>query len=97
MLVQDPRPIVKDGHRLIEVARRFSSFVALRTAHPDYQDYNETFLIVDETGLLHRRIADRYEGTVHFTAPRLARERLAFFNEVWERSEADPELLRLHL
>ncbi len=97
ILLQDPSRVVSDGHRLVEMMRRLSSYIEIRQPHSDYQDYNEAFLIADGSGLLHRRIADRYEGIGGFHLPLRARELTNFFNEVWLRSELHSELRRLHL
>ena len=97
VLARDFERAVKDGHRLIELARRLSSYVELRKIHSDYQENNETFLLVDDYGLLHRRHATRFEGTFSCKAPLEVRRLRAFFNEVWDRSEADADLRRLHL
>jgi hypothetical protein len=97
ILVQNTERAVKDGHRLIELSRRLSSFVTLRKPHSDFREYNQTFLIADEVGLLRRPIADRYNGTLNFKAPLACREYLEFFNQVWERSEADPDLRQLFI
>jgi hypothetical protein len=97
ILVQDPTPAVKRGHRLIELSRRLSSSIELRQPHPDYSHHNEAFLIADTCGLIQRSLADRYEGTANFNDPVAAQRKLNFFTEVWERSEAHPDLRRLHL
>ena len=97
ILVQDPMPPVKRGHRLIELARRLSSSIELRQPHPDYRRHNEAFLIADRCGLIHRPLADRYEGSANFYDPVEAQRKLDFFTEVWERSEAHPEFRRLHI
>jgi hypothetical protein len=97
ILVQDPTPAVKRSHRLIELSRRLSSSIELRQPHPDYRHHNEAFLIADSCGLIHRSLADRYEGTANFYDPVTAQRKLDFFSEVWERSEAHPEFRRLHL
>ncbi len=97
ILVQNTERAVKDGHRLIEMSRRLSSFIELRKPHYDYREYNQAFLIADEIGLLRRPVADRYDGTLNFKAPLAAREYLDFFKQVWERSEADPNLRQLHI
>lgn len=96
-LVQDPTAPVKRNHRLIELARRLSSSIELRQPHPDYRHYNEAFLIADECGLIHRSLADQFEGTANFYAPVEAQRKLDFFTEVWERSEVHPEFRRLYL
>ena len=68
ILVQDPSPAVKRGHRLIELSRRISSSIEIRQPHPDYRQHNEAFLIADHCGLITRAFADRYEGTANFYA-----------------------------
>lgn len=97
ILAKDFERTVKEGHRLVELARRLSSYVELRKVHSDYQENNETFLLVDDYGLLHRRHAARFEGTFSCKAPLEVRRLRAFFNEVWDRSEPDADLRRLHL
>lgn len=96
ILVQDASRVVRDGHRLLEMARRLSSFIEIRRPSHDYRDYNEAFMLVDGTGLLHRRSADRYEGMASFRQPLRARELGNFFDEVWQRSAPHPDLQRLH-
>ena len=97
ILVQNAERAVKNGHRLIELSRRLSSFIELRKPHHDYHEYNQAFLIADQVGVLRRPIADRYEGTLNFKAPLAAREYCDFFLQVWERSEGDPDLRQLHI
>jgi hypothetical protein len=97
ILLQDPARVLRDGHRLVELARRLSSFIEIRRPSHDYREYNEAFMIVDGTGLLHRRLADRFEGSASFKQPLRARELNNFFDEVWQRSAPHPELQRLHL
>ena len=95
MLVQDSSGIVRDGHRLVELARRLSSRVELRKAHPDFRDANRAFLVVDEIGLILRVPADRYDAVVSFHDGMAARGQTRFFHRVWDRSAPDPELRRL--
>lgn len=97
VLAKDFERTLKDGHRIVELARRLSSYVELRKVHSDYQENNETFLLVDDYGLLHRRHAPRFEGTFSCKAPLEVRRLRAFFDEVWDRSEPETELRRLHL
>lgn len=97
ILAKDFDRTIKAGHRLIEISRRLSSYVEIRRVHEDYRDNNESFLLVDDYGLLHRRHASRYEGVFSCKAPLEVRRLRATFDEIWERSEADADLRRLHL
>lgn len=97
ILIHDSTNVVKNGHRLVELAYRLNSKIKLRKPCYEYRNYNEAFLIADETGLIHRKLADRYTGMANFNNPLEARNLAKFFDEVWEKSEPDPELRRLHL
>ena len=97
LLLQDVEPLVKYGHRVIELSRRLSSMIGIRAIHQDYREYNQAYMVFDERGIIKRRYADRYEGIANFNAPKQARELMAFFNEVWQVSEPDPNLRRLHI
>ena len=96
MLVQDPQTAVRHSPRLIELSRKLSSSIEIRQPHKDYASYNEAFLVADECGLIHRKLADRYEGMANFYAPIEAGRKLKYFTEVWERSETNPEFRRLN-
>lgn len=96
VLVQDPQPPIKRSHRLIELGRRLSSSIEIRQPNEDYRRYNEAFMIADQCGLVHRPLADLFEGSANFYNPVEAQRKLDFFTEVWERSESHPEFRRLH-
>ena len=97
ILVKDSGKAVKYGHRLIPLSQRLTSLIEIRKVAEDYKEYNEAFLIADETGYVHRRHADRFEGITRFNAAKEARELLVFFNEVWRNSAPDTDLQRIYL
>jgi hypothetical protein len=97
ILVKDSCKAVKYGHRLIAVSQRLTSFIEIRKVAEDYKEYNEAFLIADETGYVHRRLADRFDGIASFNAVKEARDLLAHYNEVWKNSAPDPDLRRIYL
>ncbi len=95
IIVVDPTTAIKDGHRLIELGRRLSSFIEFRRPSADHANLPEAFLVADETGLLYRPVASRYEGFADPDNPSEARVRLRLFDEIWERAEPEPEFRRL--
>jgi len=97
ILVQDSGRAVREGHRMIELARRLTTYIHIRKPHPDDRDHPEAFVIADGRGVLHRTLATRYEGTICCNAPLQVRDLQRFFDEAWERSAPDAELRRLHL
>lgn len=97
ILIQDAGNIVKQGHRLVELAYRLSTYIQLRKPNVDHRNFNEAFLIIDGTGFLHRNQADRFAGTASFNHPSRARNLQGSFNEMWDHSSPDPDLRRLHI
>jgi hypothetical protein len=97
LFIVDPRPLVSRGHRLLDLAERLPSFVHVRVAAPQQKEFNEAFLLADRKGYIHRRFADRFEGTANFSDPRLAAALTDRLDELWERGQPDPNFRRLHL
>ena len=97
ILVKDPEPAVKRGHRLIELVQRLSSYAEIRVPALEFSNYNAAFVVVDARGVVHRGLADRYEATVCFSDPGLAGECLRQFDDMWESARQDPSLRRVHL
>ncbi|MGH8402775.1 MAG: hypothetical protein ACRESO_05160 [Gammaproteobacteria bacterium] len=95
IVVIDPTSAIKDGHRLIELGRRLSSFIEFRRPSAEHAKLPESFLVTDETGLLYRPVASRYEGFVDTANSSEARVRLRLFDEIWAQAEPEPEFRRL--
>lgn len=97
ILVREPETVVKQGHRLLELAMNFSSFIEIRKPSPEFADHNEALLVCDATGYIHRQLADRYEAMVKYADRPRAEEFLRQFDEMWETAIIDPNLRRLNI
>lgn len=97
VLVQDSARAVREGHRLIELARRLPSYIEMRNPHADHRYVIEAYLVADERALLYRKQGDRYEGFADVDDPLEARRLAREFDQVWARATPDPELRRLGL
>ncbi len=97
ILVIEPDFIIKHGHRLIELARRLTSHMEIRKVHEDYCNNPEAYLVVDSRGLLHRKLASRYEAVVNFNNPITATELHNQFGEMWDRSKQYMDFKRLYI
>ena len=97
ILLQDGRSAVQNGNRLIELSRRLSSRIQIRRPPAQYRGYSETFLLADDAGFLHRPLYTRYEGNASFNNPGITRRLKQYFLQVWEHSQPDTEMRRLHL
>jgi len=97
ILVRDVARIVRDGHRLLELVRRLPSFMAMRVPAPEHESYNSAFVIADRTGVIFRKHADRYEGTVGFADRREAENLARLFDEMWETAREHPDLRQIRI
>jgi hypothetical protein len=97
ILLRDPTRVVQYGHRLIELMRRLNSHIHIHRVGEDYLNRSDTFMIVDEVGLMRRAVAERYEGIANFNDPAEAAQLRRVFDHIWEFSRPDPELRRLHI
>jgi hypothetical protein len=96
-LLRHTDSVTKSGHRLVNLAQRLSSFIELRVPAREYNEYNAAFLIVDGTGLIYRRHADRFDASVNFNDPHMAQELARQFNEMWQTAVSDVNLRRTSL
>lgn len=97
ILLVSPVSAVKNGHRLVELARRFNTFFEIRRIDEEYANRSDAFLIADETGVVYRLNAERWEGIADTHAPRIAKKYLAVFEEAWQHSEPEPEFRQLFI
>ncbi len=97
ILLQDSHEALRSGHRLIELSRRLNTAVQIRRPSQEYRHFHESLLLADGSGYLHRRNPNRYEGVANFSDPGKVAEWKKYFMEIWERSEPDAEIRRLHL
>jgi hypothetical protein len=97
VLIQNNEKVQREGHRLLELARRLTSKIEIRRPHTDFLDHTENFMIIDKIGYIRRKNAERYEGEANF-CDRLESKLLSeFFSDVWERSEPESALRRLYI
>jgi predicted GNAT family N-acyltransferase len=97
ILIHDSSAAVARGHRLVELARRLDSKIAIRRVPEALADSEATFLCWDGTGYwlqpdhaAYAAVSDPYDPV---QAGRLGER----FTYLWERSAPDPELRVLRL
>jgi len=92
ILLRDSTRAVKEGHRLLTLARRLSSNCQIRKLHPDYPNEEVSFLLADSNGLLLRPELDQYAGYALYHDPGRVRLRQVQFDQAWDTSITDPDL-----
>lgn len=92
ILLADPTRAIKEGHRLLNLARRLSSNCQIRKLHPDYPSEPETFLLADRHGLLLRPKPEHHNGIALYNDAGRVKLRQAQFDQAWDVSLSDPDL-----
>jgi len=96
-LVRYTEPVVKQGHRLVTLSHRLSTFIEMRVPAREFDEYNAAFLIVDGAGVIYRTLSDGFEATVNFNGARMAQELSRQFESMWQSASPDANLRRSHL
>lgn len=97
LLVRDPGPAVRGGHRLVELATRLSTYFEIRVLARQHAEYNRAALVADGVASVNRPLSDRYEAIACFASRSLAGELVREFEELWLAARSDPGLRRLRL
>jgi len=92
VLLGDASRAVKQGHRLLQLARRLSSNMQIRKCHPEYSVQPDAFLVVDSCALIVRPEPDTFTGQTLYRDPGLARQVQRRFDLAWDHSLSDPDL-----
>lgn len=92
VLLGDTSVAVKQGHRLLQLARRLSSNMLIRKCHPVYSIQPDAFVVVDSCAQLVRHEPYTFAGQASYREPGRARQLQRQFDFAWDHGVSDPEL-----
>ncbi|WP_313085049.1 histone acetyltransferase HPA2 [Pseudomonas sp.] len=92
VLLRDSSRAVRQGHRLLRLARRLTSQFQIRLLHPDYQVSTTAFVLVDAGGALACPEPGAFAGYALYHDPGRVRQLQQQFDSAWDHSLSDPEL-----
>ncbi len=95
VLIADPTRAIKNGNNFVHLGRRLNTYIEFRHVHEDLRTHGEAFCIADETALLYRLQAIRWEGIVDTYEPAVAKLYGSMFDEIWLASEVAVEFRQL--
>ena len=92
ILLRDSSLAVRNGHRLLRLARQLPSNCQIRKLHPDYPADDLAYLLVDDCGLLLRPAPLLPTAQIHYQARARVRQLQRQFDQAWNTSLSDPNL-----
>ena len=97
IIVQNAKPMIQKGHRLLSLARRISSHIKLKVTAKEHKDILENFIIFDDRAYIVQNNPDRFKAYGNFYEPLKTRQLSEQFDELWARGIIDSSLRRLSL
>jgi hypothetical protein len=95
VLIADPSRAVKNGNNFVHLGRRLNTYIEFRHVREDLRTHAESFCIADETALVYRLQASRWEGIADTYEPAVAKLYGTMFDEIWLASEVETEFRQL--
>jgi len=95
VLIADPTRAIKNGNAFVHLGRRLNTYIEFRHVRKDLRTHAESFCIADETALVYRLQASRWEGIADTYEPAVARLYAKMFDEIWLASEVEIEFRQL--
>ena len=95
VLIADPTRAVKAGNNFVHLGRRLNTYIEFRHVRDDLRTHAEAFCIADETALVYRLQAPRWEGIADTYEPAVAKLYSKTFDEIWLASEVETEFRQL--
>jgi len=97
VLIADPKRAIKNGNNFVHLGRRLNTYIEFRHVREDLRTHGEAFCIADETALLYRLQAGRWEGIVDTYEPAVAKLYGKMFDQIWLDSEVEMEFRQLRI
>lgn len=95
VLIADPTRAIKNGNTFVHLGRRLNTYIEFRHVREDLRTHAESFCIADETALVYRLQANRWEGIADTYEPAVAKLYGTMFDEIWIASEVEMEFRQL--
>ncbi len=97
VLIADPSRAVKNGNNFVHLGRRLNTYIEFRHVREDLRTHSEAFCIADQTALVYRLQAQRWDGIADTYEPAVAKLYGTMFDEIWLASEVEMEFRQLSI
>ncbi len=97
ILIEDSRNVIQRGHCLLDLSRKLSSTLSIRLLTQTSEELTDSFLLVDDCGVLMQPKEEEDQGFAHFNDRVSNKQWSHLFDELWLRSGPDPQLRHLSI
>jgi hypothetical protein len=95
VLIADPTRAIKNGNQFVYLGRRLNTYIEFRNVREDLRTHPESYCIADDTALVYRLEASRWEGIADTYEPAVAKMYGSTFDDIWQASEVEIEFRQL--
>lgn len=92
ILVTMDRKLIRGSHRMVTMARKFSSTIAIHRLDPRKRSFRETAMLCDEVALLLRPNPELSMAIMDCDTPGGGNKMKTQFESLWNNSEPIPEI-----
>ncbi len=97
ILVFNPHRMIKNGHALLNIARKLPSSIRIKIVDPEMRQQYHEYMLVDGQGVIYRAEHDTYSGTAQFQDITGCNHLDRQFTASWESGLLDPNLRQLSI
>lgn len=97
IVVHNTQKNVVNSHRLLPLAQKLTSSIAIHLSSHKHRDLRQQYLLVDGRSYLFCPVAERYQGRSEVQAPAAVKQMQQEFEEIWNQSKPDINTRRLNL
>lgn len=96
-LLDDEQHLQHSSLRLIQLARKYSSYIKIKILPLEYKDRQDMFMVCDSHAYLHQPQVEYARAFVNFNDPGSCKHFSLRFKGLWERSRPPSEIFTLGL
>ncbi|MCB1693658.1 MAG: GNAT family N-acetyltransferase [Pseudomonadales bacterium] len=97
ILIYDSHRVVKNGHALLEIARKLPSSIGMKIVDPELRQLNHEYVLADDAGLIYRHDNEAWDGYANFYEKTESNRLGRAFTAAWESGLIDPNLRVLRI
>lgn len=97
MLIYDSHRVIKNGHALLNIARKLPTSIGMKIVHPELRQLNHEYVLVDDAGVIYRLDDEDFDGWANFNDVSEVNRYGRQFQRAWDSGLYDPYLRQIKI